>query len=404
MKNTFALLILFVSLAFFSCKNDRDKSPSPSFTLDKLEGAVQKGPYLNGTSITMSELTNEITPTGKSFSTQIINNKGLFEINNVQTISEFIQLRADGFYYNEVENKNSTAQLTLYALSDLTDKTSLNVNILTHLEQSRVKNLVSKNVSFTDAKKQAQREILAIFNIEKPDNSEFEILDISQLGDDNAILLAISIIFQGHLSISDLSELLANVNTDISNDGILNDREISTTLINNAKSLNLVNVRQNLEAKYASLGATATIPDFEKYVNQFLAKSNFELTYGIKYPNDGKYGENILDSSKTDYSIGAYSMKAIIPKGSSLKVIISSTHRNWSFPAFQHNTGWENSSSTLEENSRIFQSIQTGEIDFQINWGTPSSVTSEPSITISVYENNDNTPTWSKTIRLKENN
>ena len=47
-----------------------------------------------------------------------------------------------------------------------------------------------------------------------------EYLDISQPGDKNAILLAISVILQGYLSVAELSELLANITTDIREDGL----------------------------------------------------------------------------------------------------------------------------------------------------------------------------------------
>ena len=43
-----------------------------------------------------------------------------------------------GFYFNEISNSLSEAQLTLFALSNLSGKTSLNVNILTHLEKNRI--------------------------------------------------------------------------------------------------------------------------------------------------------------------------------------------------------------------------------------------------------------------------
>jgi hypothetical protein len=49
-----------------------------------INGFVQKGPYLNGASITISELTSDLTSTGKNFTSQIPDNKGNFEIKNVE--------------------------------------------------------------------------------------------------------------------------------------------------------------------------------------------------------------------------------------------------------------------------------------------------------------------------------
>ena len=113
-------------------------------SLAKVSGYVQKGPYLNGTNITISELSTQLDPTGKIFTSQIIDNQGTFEITNVELASHYVELKADGFYFNEVTNKNSTSQLTLFALSDLSDKTSLNVNILSTLEKNNHNKIAAK--------------------------------------------------------------------------------------------------------------------------------------------------------------------------------------------------------------------------------------------------------------------
>ncbi|MBW3545986.1 MAG: hypothetical protein KY428_10380, partial [Bacteroidetes bacterium] len=193
MKMLKLLLILLLTGALFSC----EKEDTNIIIKDKIEGFVQKGPFINGTSITISELNQKLMPTGRSFNTQIVDNKGSFQLNNVSLSSQFVELKADGFYFNEVSGNSSAAPLTLYALSDLSDKSSINVNVLSYLEKARVEYLIANGSKFPDAKKQAQREILAVFNIQKEDISQSETLDISQTGDDNAILLAVSVILQG---------------------------------------------------------------------------------------------------------------------------------------------------------------------------------------------------------------
>lgn len=389
MRKIEIIQVLVFCFLVISCSKEKDNNTALS--LDKVSGYVQKGPYLNGTNITISELSSKLIPTGKNFTSQIIDNKGTFEIKNVELISHFVELKADGFYFNEVTNKNSIAQLSLFALSDLTDKTSLNVNILSTLEKSRVNYLISNGKDFATAKKQAQSEILKIFNMRKSDIVESEKLDITKSGDDNAILLAISVILQGYLPVSDLSELLANISTDILEDGILNSETLSSTLINNAKTIKLASIRDNLESRYDGLGVTVVIPDFEKYVNQFVDSTHFVFTDFIKYPTTGKYGINILDKDKVDYSSGSYSMKALLPEGTTLQVKIAGT--NWSYPAFQDNTGWSGSDYNFSDNSRIFTATRTGEIDFQMNLGANT--------TVSAYENGAVTPTWTKKIKIE---
>ena len=109
--------------------------PTYVVNLTLLSGNAQKGPFNNGTAITIAELTTTLSPTGRNFLTQITNNSGQFSVANVQLTSPYVELRANGYYFNEVANEVSTGQLTLYALSNLADKNSINVNILTHLEK-----------------------------------------------------------------------------------------------------------------------------------------------------------------------------------------------------------------------------------------------------------------------------
>ena len=394
MKYYKLLSVLLLAVITISCEENNQ----PDFSYEKINGYIQKGPFLNGTAITISELTENLVPTGKNFSSQILDNKGTFEIRNVELASQYIELKADGFYFNEVKNNNSTVQLTLFALSDLTTKSSLNVNVLSNLEKSRVDYLISNGSDFSTAKSQAQKEILSIFEINKDDIAESELLDITKPGDDNAILLAVSVILQGYLSVSDLSELLANISTDIREDGILNSKSLGTTLINNARTIKLDRVRQNLENRYEILGLEITISDFEKIVNQFINNTDFEFTGFIKYPESGKHGLNILDKDKTDYTAGTYSMKAILPDGTSVKVKISG--RNWFFPVSQDNTGWEYSDWNDADSSRTFTSTRTGELDFELLFESYQDSSWSNITKILVYENEDIDPSWTKEITI----
>jgi hypothetical protein len=229
--------------------------------------------------------------------------------------------------------------------------------------------------------------------------TESESLDISKSGDENAILLAISVILQGYSSVSDLSELLANVNTDIRTDGVLNSQTLGSTLINNARGIKPDQIRKNLESRYETLGMVVKVPDFEKHINQFITKTKFVFTNVIDYPVSGKYGLNILDKAKAEYLAGYYSLKAVLPEGSNIKVKISGT--NWMFPAFQDNTGWEFTDWNDSDKSRIFSSTRIGEIDFRIRFENFGDTVSHTKTKIFIFENDATTPTWSKEITVK---
>lgn len=378
-------------------------------TIDKIDGYVQKGPYLNGTAITISELSGSLIPTGRNFTSQIADNKGSFEIRNIELSSDFVELMANGFYFNEVLNESSSAQLTLFALSDLSDKTSVNVNILSSLEKGRVQYLISDGLDFQEAKKQAQAEILKIFEIEIPVMNESENLDISQEGEENAALLAISLIMQGYLTVAELSELIANFNTDIKEDGILNSESLGSCLINNAKMLKPGEIRENLEARYEALGFNAVISDFESYISTFIDSTDFVFTNNIEYPDEATYGENILYSDKSIYienhgfSVSPADfnvLSAFLPTGSSIRIVIESDFYNsWFGPSNQNETS-SGMRLTLDSpdytgpNSRWeLSSVRTGKIEFIIGLSK--------NLKLKVYENNGVQPVITKEIEIE---
>ena len=108
---------------------DTDSSSSSAVTVS---GKVQKGPYVQGTEITVRELDSAMTPTGNTFTGTIDDNTGSFSVKGTLT-NKIVELSADGYYFNEVSGSLSTAKLTLSALSDITDNSSVNVNLMTHL-------------------------------------------------------------------------------------------------------------------------------------------------------------------------------------------------------------------------------------------------------------------------------
>ena len=201
-----------------SKSEDTDTSTSSAVTVS---GKVQKGPYVQGTEITVRELDSSMTPTGNTFTGPIDDDTGSFSIKGTLTY-KIVELSALGYYFNEVSGSLSSATLTLSALSDLTDSSSVNVNLMTHLEKKRVEYLMdSSKMTFAAAKTQAQTEILKIFNIENVTLGNSETLDISKSGDGNAALLAISAILQSDKTEGELTELLSAINTDIRYDGTI---------------------------------------------------------------------------------------------------------------------------------------------------------------------------------------
>ncbi|MBK7132822.1 MAG: fibronectin type III domain-containing protein [Bacteroidales bacterium] len=224
-----------------------------------------------GTSVEMYELNPFMEQTGKVFRTQVSDNSGFFEINNVNLSSEYVEFFANGTYYDEVAGGIPVASLDLSAISDIREKTTVNINILTHLEKERVKYLVSQGKKFSEAKDSAQAEIMAIFGLKEEGSDPSENLNISQSSQNNAVLIAISMILQGKRYPPDLAALLTNISNDIREDGVLNDENIKTNLRNQMLEINPLNIRKNLVNRYQELGVEAAIPEFEKYLLAYMA-------------------------------------------------------------------------------------------------------------------------------------
>jgi hypothetical protein len=320
--------------AMTGCMKEKPEVITP-VTKPVFSGFVQKGPYNNGSSITITPLDGNLNQTGTVFSTQIIDNAGNFGQKNIEFASNFIELKADGYYFNEVKGETSSGSLTLYALADISDVNSVNINVLTHLERQRIIYLKQNDgLSFLAAKKQARSEVLNIFKFTLPDGVAAESLNIT----DNALLLAVSVIVQGQLSTGDMSELLANISSDIRTDGKLKNLILWEQLMNNVAYLDLEQVVTNLEKKYSGLGITVNIngAELKSYIEQFKNNSGVEQTLSFTYPEKGKYGLNILadgfvEAQKTEWGRFEYSVRAEVPAGnSSLKIVIKSpTNSEW---------------------------------------------------------------------------
>jgi len=240
------------------------------------------------------ELDSSMTPTGNTFTGSIDDNTGSFSIKGTLA-NKIAELAADGYYFNEVSGSLSTAKLSLQAFSDLTDSSSVNVNLMTHLEKKRVGYLMDNSkMTFAAAKTQAQTEILKIFNIENVTLGNSETLDISKSGDGNAVLLAISAILQSDKTEAELTELLSTINTDIRTDGTLDSTSTKATLVSSMEYLKSrrSTIRNNIESRYSSLGISATIPTFESYAFKL---DTTALTVSSTYPADS--GTSVLVGS-----------------------------------------------------------------------------------------------------------
>ncbi|WP_290944960.1 FISUMP domain-containing protein [Fibrobacter sp.] len=190
-----------------------------------ISGLAQKGPFKAGSVVDIFELELDgktFAQTGKSFTGKVSNDSGFFKISNVSLKSQYALLRVTGYFKSEINGESVHATLT--AVTDLSKRDNVNVNILTHLEYDRVLYLLGKGMNFTSAKKQAEREVLAAFGIEgKFKNTE----DMNVFGESESdvALVAISkMLLAGkdkgmNRNEEDLTGILAEIATDLEEDG-----------------------------------------------------------------------------------------------------------------------------------------------------------------------------------------
>ena len=256
----------FVTVGFISGCDEEESEKQYD-----VKGLVQKGPFVIGTTTAIAELSASLDQTGKVFTTEIVDNSGLFEISGISLASNYVQLAANGYYFDEVKGDISVTTLTLNGIADVTSLSTINLNVLTHLEKPRVEYLVDNGTGFLTAKETAQSEILAAFGMSPGDIDNSESLDIAFDNTGGAVLLAISVILQGERSVGELTELLATITSDMREDGALDNDIVMNSLRASAKELDLPSIRTNLQARYNEIGSSALIPAFEEYVNSFLS-------------------------------------------------------------------------------------------------------------------------------------
>ena len=290
-----AIVVMFFAVLLLAACGDDNKNAGGTVEdgevvaiVDKMiSGVSQKGPFVNGSSVTVQELDGEtLAQTGNSYEGKIKNDMGEFSVKVAKLASQYALLKANGFYRNEVTGEKSKSQITLYALTDLSNRDEVNVNLLTHLAYERSLYLATVDtLSVAKAKKQAEAEIFKSFGIEE-NFAAAEDLNIFGADDQSAALLAVSILMQSDLSEGDFSERLADYAADIESDGIWNDAKTATEIADWASNRSLTGTLTAIRNNIAGWGLAADVPAFEKYVDRY-----WWQVYSLGFCNKDREGE-----------------------------------------------------------------------------------------------------------------
>jgi hypothetical protein len=256
-------------------------APTPTSTPTySLSGRVQKGPFAIGSEITVNLLDKSLSPTGTVYNTQTSDALGDFALSsNIST--PLVEIVAQGFYFDEISAELSAAQIELRAISDLSVNNLPTVNVLTTLQEQRLKTLVSMGSTVAAASSQSANEVLSLFGINAASVNSLSMFDSMRIDggtDQDAVLLAVSVILSqmatdsakanGTTEAAELSNLVNTIAAGIASTGTLT----STTFVP-AKNLanteiNAATLTANLQAYYAKNGATVTAPLFMEWVDQ----------------------------------------------------------------------------------------------------------------------------------------
>ena len=250
-------IVCLVGLALSGCSD----LSNPSIE-SRVSGVVQKGPFSLGTEIQWQDLDSEFVPTGAMYRTETIDNLGNFQLTGIA--QDYAEIVADGFYFDEVAGRLSSARLQLRALIEPQEERTVNVNVLTTLARLRIRYLVlTDGLDFESARLQAEEEVLAaigIIPLQEDPLERFDVMDLSQDNESSAILIAASAIIQSTRSVAEVAELLANIAEDIEEDGTLTDPALRADLLNRALLLSPGEIRQHLESRYP------VVAPFEPYL------------------------------------------------------------------------------------------------------------------------------------------
>jgi uncharacterized protein (TIGR02145 family) len=279
----------------FGIENSDEKISS-----ENIVGYSQKGPILAGASVFIQELDSvNFLQTGKSFRGKVISDNGEFVVENVNLNSPYVLLEVNGYFRNEITGKNSNGAIFMNAIADVSEQSHVNINLLTHLEYERVQVLLEqKKMSIAEAKRVADREILASF-FDETDYGKVEQLDIFGNGKGDAALLAINVLLLGEGKEADFMEHFAKLGNDLAQDGVWNDSALRTQIADRACEMdldgNLPVIRKNIE----NWKIAERVAPFEPYVTSFWKKS-----YGLGECRESNMGETKKNSNTSSIYYG----------------------------------------------------------------------------------------------------
>ena len=244
----------------FNCRYCRSSTPKER----NLSGFAQKGQFVKGSQVTAFAIGSDLMATGEGFPASISDDLGAFGITG-KTTAPFFELRAEGYYFNELEGVISGSPLYLEAFVK-SDDSKANINLMTTAIRPRVKKLIKEGKTYAEALNQAQNELLKALGFTGAAGN-FDDMDITGSSDSDAMLLAFACMVQKGREASQVTTLIQEIASDLETKGELS-ASVYEKVKANVENVNPFSVIQNMAQYYKekSLSVNA-VPPFWKYLD-----------------------------------------------------------------------------------------------------------------------------------------
>lgn len=254
-------------LAFTSCEEEPVVEPDGpgSNKYAHIEGYAQKGQLIKGSQVTAFVLDQDLKATGKSYPANISDDLGAFAV-DVKVEEPYLELRAEGYYFNEVTGEVSESPIYLEAMGN-SQSDKLNINLFTTITKPRIKKLLTEDKGWANSTLTAQEELLAALGV-KEQTENFTDIDITGTDKSDAILLAFACIIQQDRSISEIVALIQNAASEFEAEGKLSEKTANAILANRA-NVDPFEIAHNIADYYSEKSITGkSLPAFYKYLDE----------------------------------------------------------------------------------------------------------------------------------------
>lgn len=388
--------LLSALFTFSSCEEKPIEEPdgpgSPQYA--HIEGYAQKGQLVKGSQVTAFVLDQQLKATGKSYPANISDDLGAFAI-DIKVEEPFLELRAEGYYFNEVTGEVSESPIYLEAMGNQ-QSTNLNINLFTTITKPRIKKLLAEGKGWDTSTLTAQEELLAALGVEDT-TEDFTDIDITGTDKSDALLLAFACIIQQDRSISEIVTLIQNAASEFEAEGRLSDKSVEDILANRS-NVNPFDVARNIADYYTEKSVSGkNLPPFYRYLDDKY-DADFVMEQGLSIDMSPDYSMNYgpIESSCDILSDIEFDVECADEDITVVKEHILGPLYNVSIAipeniAFEERTAvviFKDKSGTELARKEFKQDANIQYVELQIGAGTKSSITIQDGST-AMFEDGD---------------